>query len=301
MAAQHERFAVARHGYDRTQVREFVERTEADSLRLAAERDDARAAAADLSGRLEQARREIAALTERLDKIGTAAAAASAPNAQERAARSIEVAKAQATEITTRAQAAADTAWSAAEEASSLLRERYQKLLGDLDRQHDEIHTKHQSIMTDAQAKVEAMTTAAEAQQKQIDEQAERERQRVEQQFQEDMTGKRAELHQEIERARAASTEEARRRVQEATDEADKRVAIATSHVERLTTLREQLSGRLRGTYDLLTQSTALLEPLEAEAELTPDSPAALTNNKGDTTAPLQRPTPQQRNTSPAQ
>ncbi|WP_436493730.1 hypothetical protein [Actinokineospora sp. HUAS TT18] len=296
-----DRFTVARHGYDRTQVREYVERTEADTLRLAAERDEARAAAADMSGRLEQARREIAALTERLDKIGTAAAAAAAPNAQERATRAVEVAKAQAAEITTRAQAAADTAWSAAEEASTALRERYQKLLADLDRQHDEIHAKHLSIMTDAQAKVEAMTTAAEAQQRQIDEQAERDRQRVEQAFQEDMSGKRAELHREIESARAASNEEARRRVQEATDEADKRIAVATSHVERLTALREQLAGRLRGTYDLLTKSTALLEPLEAEAELTPDSPAALTENKGDTTTPLQRPTPQQRNTSPAQ
>lgn len=289
-------FTVARHGFDRNQVKQFVEKSESESLRLAAERDDARAKAADLAAQLEAARRDIAALTERLDKIGTAAAAASAPNATEQSARTLHLAKTQASEITTRAQAAADTAWSAAEEASSALRERYRNLLSDLDRQHAEIHAEHESIMTKARAKVEAMTTAAEARTKEVDEQAERERRRMEQQFEQEMTKKREDLRREVESVRKASSEEARKRVQDATDEAAKRIATATSQVERLTALREQVAGKLRGTHDLLTQSSKMLEPLEAEAELLPDAPTP----GADSTHPMQRPTPNQRTHSPA-
>ncbi len=280
MASQQDRdhadFSVVRHGFDRTQVKQHVQRLADEAARAAAERDDARGRVDELAGQLELARREISALNERLDKIGTAAAAASAPNAAERAARSLVVAKAQAGEVAARAQAAADTAWSAAEEASSALRERYRRLLADLDKQHTEIHAAHRTIMDEAKAKVTAMTTVADQRQKEIDDKAERERQRVEQQFQQETAARREELAREVDAARAASTEEAKRRVQEAKDEADKRIATATSQVERLTALREQLAGRLRGTSDLLNQSAALLEPLEAEAELAPDSVESL-------------------------
>ncbi|MGQ0840806.1 hypothetical protein [Actinokineospora sp.] len=306
MASQQDRdpegFAVVRHGFDRTQVKQYLQRLEHDALRSAAERDEARSQLADVSNQLDQARRENAALTERLDKIGTAAAAANAPNAAERAARALDLAKTQAAEITSRARVAADNTWSAAEQASTALRERYRKLLTDLDRQHAEIHTAHKSIMDEARTKVTDMTTVADQRRKDIDDKAERERQRIEQQFQQEITTKRDELHRDLDAARKATTDECRHRVREATDEADKRIATATSQVERLTALREQLAGRLRGTNDLLAQSANLLAPLEAESELAPDSVESLRAKPSGTTQPVHRPapTPAPRDRTPA-
>ncbi|GLZ39876.1 hypothetical protein [Actinokineospora sp. NBRC 105648] len=272
MASQQDRdhvgFTVVRHGFDRAQVKQHIQDLETTATTALAQRDEAVAKAEELAGQLELARREIDALNARLDKIGTAAAASSAPNAPERSARADVVAKAQAAEITSRAQAAADTAWSAAEEASTALRERYRRLLAELDKQHTEIHAAHKTIMDEARAKVDQMTTVAEQRQREVDERAERERQRLEQQFQQDLTSKRDHLAEEIAAAHSAAEQEADRRLRAATDEADKRIATATSHVEQLTALREQLAGRLRGTSDLLDQSAKLLQPIEAEAEL---------------------------------
>ncbi|WP_424184280.1 hypothetical protein ACOBQX_20480 [Actinokineospora sp. G85] len=291
MAFQQERdpdpgFAVVRNGFDRAQVTEFVRAAEANAQRAQAKVRGAESEVAELSGQLELARREIEALTQRLDKIGTAAAAASAPNAGERAARAAVVARAQAKEVTARAQAAAETAWSAAEESSNALRERYRRLIADLDAQHTELHSAHQQVMDEARAKVAAMTTAAEQRQREIDDNAERERQRVEQRFQEQQAEQRAALAEEVARERAAAEAEATRLVEEATNEAENRIAAATSVVERLTALREQLASRLRGTNDLLNRSASLLEPLEAENELLPDSPAELIPDRSPSPRP---------------
>ncbi|MBM7771867.1 cell division septum initiation protein DivIVA [Actinokineospora baliensis] len=266
----HPEFSVARHGYDRTQVRRYVDRLVEEHAGTTAERDEARARAEELEGQLQLARREITALTERLDKIGNAAAASSAPNAAERAARTIATAEAQAGEIVARAQSAADTAWSAAEAASAELRERYRTLFADVEKRHTELHEAHVGLMAEAKAKSEAMTTAATTRQRTTDDQAERDRQRQEQQFQQELATRRAALDDETTTRRAESEAEATRRITEATDEAAKRIAAATSQVEQLTALREQLAGRLRGTSDLLNQSAQLLEPIEAEIDLDP-------------------------------
>ncbi|GLW92783.1 hypothetical protein [Actinokineospora globicatena] len=264
----HPEFGVSRHGYDRTQVKRYLGTLADQHAATAAERDEALARAEEVDGQLQLARREIAALTERLDKIGNAAAASSAPNAAERAARTIATAEAQAREITARAEAAADTAWSAAEAASVALRDRYRALMADAEKRHAELHTAHAEFMAETRTKVDDMTTAATARQRTTDDQAERDRQRLEQAFQQELATRRSDLDTEVTTARATATAEATALVQAATDEADKRIATATSQVERLTALREQLAGRLRGTSELLTQSSQLLQPLEAESEL---------------------------------
>ncbi|MDQ3403674.1 MAG: hypothetical protein M3548_09800, partial [Actinomycetota bacterium] len=229
--------------------------------------DEAKAKADELAGQLEIAHREITALAERLDTIG--AAANSTPS--ERAARALHLAKIQAGEITSRAQSAADTAWAAAEDASTALRERYSRLLADLDRQHTEIHAEHQSIMDVARAKVATMTTDADRRREELDVAAEHEREQVEAQFVREIETKRAELDQEIETARTTSEAEAAHRVSVATDEAADRIATATAHVERLTALRDQVADRLRHTSDLLAQSSTLLAPLDSESEMAQD------------------------------
>jgi colicin import membrane protein len=261
-------FSVVRHGYDRTQVDDFLRHSEDEAIRAAAERDETRSRLAEVSGELEIARREITALSARLDQLS----ASDAPNAE----RTLQIARTQAAEITARAKAAAETAWSGAEEASTSLRDRYRRMLADLDRQHQELHTDHKKIMDGVRQKSVEMTVAADKRRQDLDEKAEAERKRVQRQFDEDMAAKRAELVREVEAERTRVAEESRGIVADATAEAERRIASATSQVERLTALREQLATRLRGTSELITRSSELLEPLEGEAELAPDSPAEL-------------------------
>lgn len=272
MATQHEGdpagFSVVRHGFDRNQVKQYLRRLEDDALRDAAERDEARSRVAELSGELEIARREIKALSARLDQLNDA----DAPDAE----RTLQTARSQAAEITARARAAAETAWAGAEEASTALRDRYRRMLADLDRQHQELHSDHKKIMDGVRQKSVEMTVAADKRRQDLDDQAEQERKRVQRQFEEDMAARRTELTRELEAERARVADESRRIVADAAAEADRRIATATSQVERLTALREQLATRLRGTSELLTRSAKLLEPLEAENELAPDSPADL-------------------------
>ncbi|MFC5287193.1 DivIVA domain-containing protein [Actinokineospora guangxiensis] len=265
-------FSVVRHGYDRTQVDDFLRQSEDEAIRAAAERDETRSRLAEVSGELEIARREITALSARLDQLS----ASDAPDAE----RTLQTARTQAAEITARARAAAETAWSGAEEASTSLRDRYRRMLADLDRQHQELHTDHKKIMDGVRQKSVEMTVAADKRRQDLDDKAEAERKRVQRQFDEDMAAKRAELAKEIEAERARVAEESRGIVADATAEAERRIASATSQVERLTALREQLATRLRGTSELITRSSELLEPLEGEAELAPDSPAALETDK---------------------
>src|SRR5262245_16059467 len=124
-------FTVARHGYERTQVRSYLRELTERVRRADADAAEARQQVAEMQGELEIARREVTALSERLDAFGRPDA-----DSEESAARLLEVAKSQASEITTRARAAADDSWSAAEKASTELREKYRKMLAELDSQH---------------------------------------------------------------------------------------------------------------------------------------------------------------------
>ena len=286
MVTQHEGdpagFSVVRHGFDRNQVKQYLRRMEDDSLRNAADRDEARSRVAELAGELEIARREIKALTARLDQLTDS----DTPDAE----RTLQVARTQAAEITARAKGAAETAWAGAEEASTALRDRYRRMLADLDRQHQELHADHKKIMDGVRQKAVEMTVAADKRRQDLDDQAEAERKRVQRQFDEDMAAKRAELTREVEAERARVADESRRIVADATAEAERRIAAATSQVERLSALREQLATRLRGTNDLLTRSAALLEPLEAENDLGQDSAAIAANAETERRKPVKGP-----------
>jgi chromosome segregation ATPase len=257
-------FTVVRHGYDRTQVRQRVAELAESAETVAAERDEAREQLAELHGELEIARREVAALTERLE----------AQADEESATRLLAVAKSQAAEVTSRARVAADQMWAAAEEASRSMRDRYHALLASLDDQHNELARTHKSMMASAKAQVEQMTTEAERRREAIDKDAEKDRIRIDREFSESMSAKREALRSELEEAKAACERAVTERLAEATAEAQRRVDSVTDHVQRLTTVRDQLSERLRDTKELLDLSTSLLEPVEGEAVTVPDEPA---------------------------
>jgi hypothetical protein len=259
------RFDVVRHGYDRIQVNRYFQQLEAKARHSASERDFAHQQVSDLNGQLEAARREIAALTERLDKLTKDAGA---PNREERDARTLEVAKSQAAQIAASAQAAAETTWAAAEQASTSLRDHCQRMLADLDRQQQEIHTAHEAIMAAARAQAEEMTTAAEKRRREIDAAAESDRIRIDREFSESMNAKRETLRKEVEAARARSSTEAARRVRDAKEEADRRIAAATAEVDRLTALREQLATQLHDSHQLLEEASATIKPLDQERDM---------------------------------
>jgi len=255
---------VVRHGYDRGQVQAHLQRLEADLRQAQAERDHLRRQQQELAAQLDAARAEAAAARPAPTALEPAGQSGGDVR-DERGARGLALARSQANEITARAQAAAEHTWAAAEQASVALRERYQNLLAELDRQHQEIHTAHEGIMAAARAKAEEMTTAAERRRAAIDAEAERDRVRIDREFSESVNAKREALREEIEARRAAAEAEADKRVREATQEADRRLTSANAELDRLTALRDQLAAQLRDTHQLVERVTATLAPADQE------------------------------------
>ncbi|MPZ83393.1 MAG: hypothetical protein GEV28_24565 [Actinophytocola sp.] len=259
-------FAVARHGFDRAQVRQYVRELAEYAHRADAGRAEALTQVAELQGELEIARREVEALSSRLDEIGR-------PADEQSAARLVDVAKSQASEITTRARAAADGTWAAAERASTELRDKYRRMLTELDEQHAEIHRTHKTILTTARTQAEEMTTGAHQRRRDIDAAAERDRIRIDREFSERTAHLRASLERELTDRRAACVADIDARLRAADEEAQRRIDTVTAQVKKLTEVRTQLSDRLRDTQDLIERSAVLLEPMESEAELTRENP----------------------------
>jgi chromosome segregation ATPase len=274
MAPPHDReptealpFTVARHGYDREQVRQHLVRVGDECMRAQTERDQLREQTAEMTGQLQIARREIAALNERLETM----AAERLPQAvhEERATRTVAQAEAQAGEIVSRAQAAADHTWSKAEEASAALRDRYQRLLTDVSRQHDELHTEHEQIMQSARGQVDEMTTAAQARRRQIDEQAQTERDRIEREFQVSIGSRREKLDTELAERQKGAEEQAQQLIRGAVHHANEQIGSANKQLAKIAKLRKTAAEHMSGAKTLLDQSADLLAPIEEESELT--------------------------------
>jgi len=261
-------FTVTRHGYDREQVKAHARELAERALRADADRNEARQEVAELQGELEIARREVTALSERLDAIGKPD-----PASTESSDRMLEVAQTQADEITGRARAAAEDSWAAAEKASSELREKYRRMLAELDTQHAEIHETHKSIITAARTQADELTSIAQRRRRELDASAERDRVRIDREFSESMNAKRAALEHELTQRREACVAEVEKKLRDAEEEAQRRSATVTEQVKRLTEVRAELSERLRGTQELLARSVDLLKPEEAEEELAERDP----------------------------
>lgn len=259
-------FAAARHGFDRAQVRHHVRGLTDRAQRAEADRSESRSQVAELQGELEIARREIAALSERLDALGK-------PADEQSATRLLAVARTQAGEITTRARAAADGTWAAAERASTELRDKYRKMVAELETQHAEIRQTHKSILSTARSQVEAMTTEAQRQREELDAEAERDRVRIDREFSERTSAQRTAFERELADRRAACVAEVESRLRAADEEAKRRVETVTAQVTQLTEVREELSERLREAHELLDRSVALLEVGPSESELSRENP----------------------------
>lgn len=260
-------FDVVRHGYDRAQVQQHVANLEANLRRLTADRDNARAQIAEQARQMDALRGELTQLRDRT-AAGNAQPIKTADEVHQQLRVMLEVTRAEALEITARAQAAAERTFTTAQQAATALRSRYEFLLADLEAQHEQLRAEHRATLEQTRADLTKMSAQAEDRRSRFGEQADAQHRQVEDEFASVMATRRAALDDEVADRRLTSQREARKLVADATAEATRRTTEAQQKIDQLTGLRQRVSERLRETGQLLHQSSNLLEPVEAEADI---------------------------------
>ncbi len=299
-------FDVVWHGFDRAQVKQYLEDLEDEIKLISADRNAALSQVADLTEQLRSAHSRITELGKQVTEL--VELPKNPDDLDDRCKRMVQLAHHQAAEITARAQAAATHSWSGAEDAAGKLRSGYEKLLAELDKQRQEVRAQHSQVVDQARTQVIEMTTAATNRRHELDKQAEERRIQIEDEFERTMTAKRQALAKEIEQQRAEARAEAERRIREATDESTRRVREATEHSERkvrettdecgrrvndathkvqeLQGLRRRIAEQLKSAHSLMVDASPLLEPLADEHRpapaKAPTANAALPDDPGN-------------------
>lgn len=278
-------FDVVWHGFDRAQVKQYLEDLEDEIKLISADRNAALSQVADLTEQLRAAHARITELGKQVTEL--VELPKNPDDLDDRCKRMVQLAHHQAAEITARAQAAATHSWSGAEDAAAKLRSGYEKLLAELDRQRQEVRAQHSQVVDQARTHVVEMTTAATNRRHELDKQAEQRRIQIEDEFERSMASKRQALAKEIEHQRAESRAEAERRVREATEDAERRVrdasdqadrklretseectrriSEATRQVQDLQSLRKRINEQLTSVQNLMRDASPLLEPMDDE------------------------------------
>ncbi len=287
-------FDVVWHGFDRAQVKQYLEDLEDEIKLISADRNAALSQVADLTEQLRSAHSMVTELNKQVTEL--VELPKNPDDLDDRCKRMVQLAHHQAAEITARAQAAATHSWSGAEEAAAKLRTGYETLLAELDKQRQEGRAQHSKVVDQARTQVAEMTTAAANRQRELDAQAEQHRRQIEDEFERIMTSKRQALAKEIEQQRAEAraeserrireaAEDATRRVREATEKADRkqretadectrRVGEATRQVQELQSLRGRITEQLKSAHTLLRDAGPMLDPLADEQPVAPTRPA---------------------------
>ena len=278
-------FDVVWHGFDRAQVKQYLEDLEEEIKLISADRNAALSQVADLTEQLRSAHTRITELNKQVAEL--VELPKNLDDLDDRCRRMVQLAHHQAGEITARAQAAATHSWSGAEEAAAKLRTGYEVLLAELDKQRQEVRSHHSTVVDQARTQVAEMTTASANRQRELDAQAEQRRRQIEDEFERQMATERQALAKEIEQQRAeartdterriraakeeaerrvtASKDEAERRQRETTEDCARRVGDATRQVRDLQTLRGRITDQLKSAHTLLRDAGPLLDPLEDE------------------------------------
>ncbi|WP_447003022.1 hypothetical protein ACRAKI_25370 [Saccharothrix isguenensis] len=255
-------FDVVWRGYDKGQVRHYVEGAEAELRMIAVDRDAAVARADDLARQLEAARSEIRDLRARVDRISRTPIDPGALT--ERLRRMVELAHEEAAEITTRAQAVAEHHWATAERAATRLRERSDWLVESLDARRREAEAEHRELMRRAGERIAAETRQAERRRRELDERAAALREEVRVDFELAMSARRAEAAAAIAAEEAAARARAEQVVREATEHAQRIMAEGLRRVDELRSRRDHIAAGLRNARQLLAEADPLLHtPLD--------------------------------------
>lgn len=285
-------FDVVRRGYDRGQVDEHLDRLDADLRILAADRDAAVARAAELGKQVENQRAQIINVEREMARLATAPA--SMEGMSERMQRMLRLAQDEAAEIRSRAETETSEMMARAEADGAALRERYQRLIAELETRRTEQDTEHRRVIDRANADAAQVVAESTELARQAGAEAAARRRQVEEDFEIAMSARRADaMHAlteqetssktEAERRVAAASEEANRRLQDATETAARRVAEAQADVERLRLLRDQLSVQLQQVRSVLADA---LEPLSQQ----PFTEPAAGSSRAEPSAPTDRP-----------
>ncbi|MFE9748891.1 hypothetical protein ACFYOT_28635 [Saccharothrix saharensis] len=255
-------FDVVWRGYDRGQVRHYVEGVEGELRVLAVDRDAAEARADDLARQLETARAEIRVLREHIDRISRTPIDPAALT--ERLRRMAELAHEEATEIAERARAVAESHWATAERAAARVRERSERLVAELDAQRRQAEAEHRALMREAGEKVLTEAREAEQRRRELDERAAALREQVRVDFELAMAARRAESLEAVAAEEAAARARADRLVRDAEEHARRIVADARERVDELRDRRDRIAAGLRGARELLAEANPLLHaPLD--------------------------------------
>lgn len=287
----HRNFAQARHGFDRNQVRQYVEYVENEVRQLLSERDAALTNASATSQELEDARSQNDELRARVDELN--GPPETMEDLDERMQRAITVANERAADIVNRAQVAAEEHWQRTVEESQKLRERYSSLLSQLESHAEALHNEHEQMLDTTRSEVSELTEHAVTRRAQLDGEAEQRRRDVEQDFDETVRAQREEMDNyiaeqhssaksEAEQRIAEARTEAKRLVDEAKAESSHRLNEATTEAERLSNeaqaesdrlgkLHQQARERLRKAEEVLAGGDDALAPLDGEQVTLPE------------------------------
>ncbi|GGP70991.1 metallopeptidase [Saccharothrix coeruleofusca] len=256
-------FDLAWRGYDRGQVQHYVRAAEADLRLLAADRDAAVARAEDLARQLEQARSQVHELTGKVDRLCRTPVDPDALS--DRLRRMVELAHAEAAEVTAQARAAAEQTWTAANQAADRMRRRAEHLVAELEQRRRELEAEQRDLLARAHQQAQAVTGQAERRRRELDEQAARLREQVRQDFELAMTARRAEAARRAEELESAARARADQVVHDAEEHARRVVAEAQRRVDELRERRSRISDELRLAQQVLAGAAPLLEPLPEE------------------------------------
>lgn len=236
-------FDTVLRGYDREQVRCYVDATERDTQLLVADRDAALSQAEDLSAQLASARATIRQLQHTIDRIGRTPIDPDALS--QRLRRMVELATAEAAETTRRAHAAADRTWRHAEDTAARLTERHRELLTELDQRRRDMEAEHTELIRRAQADIDRMTHEAHQRRDALDQRAEQLRAQAQTDFDLAMSARRAELQAELTQRRAEADAEFHRHIGALRDEVDRLCRLRDAVREQLITAQDLLAGLL--------------------------------------------------------
>ena len=253
------------YGYRRSQVRFYIQQTDAEVRMLTEDRDAALSQVADLSQQLEQARAEIEQLREQYDAVCREPIDESALS--DRLRRMVRLAHDEAAEVTSSAQAAAEHEWARAEQSAAELRGRYEKLVAEADQWRRQSEEQRNQALAETRRDIQRMSREAEAHRRKLDKEAEERRTQVENDFEISMAARREEANRVQAEREARSRAEAQRRVMEATAEAERRIRRADEHAETMLRMRQDLAKRVRAAQAIMADAEPFLSATETGAD----------------------------------
>ncbi|WP_290062914.1 DivIVA domain-containing protein [Amycolatopsis solani] len=246
------RFDLAWRGFNRAQVKEYVDWAEAEIRRLTAERDAARRRGAELA-------EQNGELRVKIDRISRTPIA---PDAlQERSRRMIELTREEATEITAQATETAARIVREAEAEAVRLTAEERRLVAEAEAERDRHRAEHEELIR-----------AAEQRRRDLDEAAAHRRAELEEDHKRAMTIRRAEAMRELAAQDEAARAKADQLVAEAAQRGEAMVGAAEREVAALNEVRDKLHASLTGCRTLLTEAAVALDdrpaPFDPEATL---------------------------------